>query len=143
MTMAHLARRLTRLETHLSRADAGLPWADVHDALARQQARARLTLCRRLGVDSRDPRLVDAVTLLLGDDEARSAHDAELIARWRRVHGLDDDPGEVRQRLAQRLEAMARRQREASREQPCGLGGACTRIRSARLSASGGQVKSG
>jgi hypothetical protein len=109
MTMANLARRLTRVETRLTCADTRLPWAEVHDALARQQARARLTLCQRLGVDANDPRVAEARSLLAGDDAARRARDAELIARWRRQQGLTEDLAEIRPRVTKRLEAMARR----------------------------------
>jgi hypothetical protein len=107
--MRHLARRLARLETHVDRHEDRLPWAEVHAALSRQQARVRLALCQRLGVDAGDPRVVEAMTWLVGDDPVRVAQDAEILARWRRVHGRREAPEEVRQRLAQRLEAMARR----------------------------------
>jgi hypothetical protein len=112
MTMGNLARRLSHLETRLAPPEDRLAWVDVQAAMTRQQARARVRLCQRLGVDASDPRVAEAIARLAGDDEARSAQDAELIARWRRVHGLRADAGEVRRRLAQRLEAMARRQRD-------------------------------
>jgi hypothetical protein len=105
--MANLKRRLSQMEMRLTPAEDRLAWLDVHDAVARQQARARLTLCRRLGVDTRDPRVVEAVTRLAGDDEARIAEDAEIIARWQRQQGMTIDLAEIRQRLAKRLDAMA------------------------------------
>ena len=82
----------------------------MHQALARQQARARLTLCQCLDVDPRDARLMDAMTWLVGDDPLRVAQDVDTIARWHRAQGLPEDTGDIRQRLAQRLEAIARRQ---------------------------------
>ncbi len=141
--MTNLQYRLSQLKMRLTRDDALRARADVHDALVRQGARARLKICQRLGVDASDPRVVEAVTRLAGDDAARSAHDAELIARWRRAQGIVEDAGEIRERLAQRLEAMARRQRDEARERSWGSGGVGTRIQSARLSASGGHVKRG
>jgi hypothetical protein len=112
MTMAALERRLTRLETPLTCDDDRLAWADVHQALVRQQARTRLTLCTRVGVDVQDPRVVEAMTWLVGDDPARMAQDVEFMARWPRQQGLTEDVGDVRSRLAPRLESLARRQRE-------------------------------
>ena len=60
--MTNYERRLTRLETQMDVHENGMAWADVHHALQRQTARARLTLCQRLDVDPRDPRVVEAVT---------------------------------------------------------------------------------
>jgi hypothetical protein len=118
--MGTLQRRLTRLERALDRRTDSLPWADVSHALVRQQARARLKLCQCLGVDAGDRRVVEAISLLAGDDEALIAQDAEIIARWQRQQGLTIDLAEIRQRLARRLEAMARRlQACRSSSPPC------------------------
>jgi hypothetical protein len=98
----HLARRLTPPEDRLA-------WLDVQAAMVRQQARARLTLCQRLGVAASDPRVADAITLLAGDDEARRVQDEEIIARWQRQQGLTEDLVGIRQRFTKRIESMARR----------------------------------
>ena len=108
MTVTPLARRLTRLEARLIRDEARLPWAEVHAALRRQGARARLVIGARLGLDASHPCLADASALLVGDDPARRAADDELTACWRRAQGMAEAPGAARQRLVQRLEAMAR-----------------------------------
>jgi len=108
-TMPDIERRLTRLAMHLTRDEDRLAWADVHNALARQQARARLAVCRRLDVDPHDSRVMDAMSWLGGDDPARVAQDVETIARWRRQQDIPAEAGEARQRLAERLDEMARR----------------------------------
>ena len=107
--MSHLERRLSRLEAQRDVGDDGVAWADVHHALQRQTVRARLTICQRLGVDPRDPRMVEAITWLVGDDPACIAQDADIIARWRHQQGIPADRGDVRQRVTERLDEMARR----------------------------------
>jgi hypothetical protein len=107
--MTNYKRRLTRLETHIDVDEDRMAWADVHHALQRQTARALLAMGNRLGVDPNDPRLVEALTWLMGDDPARVAQDVEIITRWRRQQGITIDTGEVRQHLSACLEAMARR----------------------------------
>jgi hypothetical protein len=107
--MTNAERRLTRLEAHMDVDDHGMAWADVHHALQRQQARAVLTLCQRLDVDPRDPRVVEAVTWLIGDDPTRESQDREIIARWRRQQGIHADTGDVRQRFTERIDTMASR----------------------------------
>ena len=98
--MAEIERRLTRLETQLAPDEARLVWADMHNALAWLQARARLAVCHRLDVDARDPRVIDAMSWLGGDDPALVTQDVETIARWRRQQGIPAEAGEARQRLA-------------------------------------------
>ena len=106
--MTNDERRLACLEARLTVHD-GVAWADVHAALMRQQARARLAIGKRLDVDPRDPRMVEALTWLVGDDPARVAQDADIITRWRHQQGIPADTGEARQRVTERLDAMARR----------------------------------
>ena len=111
--MTPLARRLARLEAHQRREEARLPWAEVHAARARQQARLRLKLGRLLQMDDRHPWVMEAMARLVGDDPARVAQDAELVAGWSRQQGREgsaEAPGAARQRLAQRLDSMGRRQ---------------------------------
>jgi hypothetical protein len=117
MSMRHLARRLARVEAHVDRHEDRLPWADVHDALARQQARVRIKLCQYLGVAASDRRVAEAISLLAGDDEARIAQDAEVMARWRRQQGITVDLAESRQRVTTRLNALADRL-QAARSHP-------------------------
>jgi hypothetical protein len=107
--MTNAERRLTRLEAHMDVDDHGMAWADVHHALQRQQARALLTLCQRLDVDPHDPRVVEALMWLVGDEPTRVRQDEEIIARWQRQQGITADTGGVRQRLTERLDEMARR----------------------------------
>jgi hypothetical protein len=107
--MTNYEQRLTILEVHLDGHENSVAWADVHHALQRQTARARLTLCQRLDVDPRDPRVVEAVTWLIGDDPTRESQDREIIARWRRQQGIHADTGDVRQRFTERIDAMASR----------------------------------
>ena len=107
--MTHHERRLRTVEARLTVHENGVAWADVHLALMRQQARARLTICQRLDVDPNDPRVMDAMTWLVGDDPLRVSQDMETIAQWRRAQGIPADTGEARQRVTTRLEAMARR----------------------------------
>jgi hypothetical protein len=107
--MTDVQRRLARLEAQMNRQADRLVWADVHAAEARQRARVCLALGKRLGVDASDPRMVDARMWLTGDDPAQVAQDAELVARWSRQQGIPADTGEVRQRVTERLEVMARR----------------------------------
>ena len=107
--MTNYERRLACLEACLTVHDNDVAWADVHAALMRQQARVRLTLCQRLDVDPHDPRLVEALTWLVGDDPAQVRQDKDIISRWRRQQGITVDTSAVRPRLTARLEAMARR----------------------------------
>jgi hypothetical protein len=58
-------------------------------------------------VDASDSRVAEAIMRLAGDDEARIARDAEIMARWQRQQGMTIDLAEIRQRFARRLEAMA------------------------------------
>ena len=105
--MSDLARRLARVEAQMTQQADRLAWAAVHAARSRQGARARLAIGHRLGMDANDPRLVDAVTLLAGDTPAQADYDAETIARGRGQHGIPDESGGARERLAKRLEDMA------------------------------------
>jgi hypothetical protein len=109
MVMANLEQRLTRLEKVLDSHTDALTWADAYDAHARQQVRAYVKICRLLGVDAHDRRVAEAISRLAGDDEARIARDAAIMARWREQQGLMEDPAEIRQRFTKRLEAIARR----------------------------------
>ena len=107
--MSDLARRLACVEAQMHQKADRLAWATVHAALSRQAARARLAIGHRLGMDARDPRLVDAMALLMGDEAAQVAQDMEMIARWHRQQGIPDESRGARERLAQRLDEMARR----------------------------------
>jgi hypothetical protein len=116
--MANLQRRLTQLEARLTRDHGPLAWGDVCDAYARVAARASVKICRRLGIDASDPRVAEEMSRLVGDDEARIARDQALLARWRDQQGLPIDGEGARQRLAARLDAMARRLQDARSHPP-------------------------
>jgi hypothetical protein len=108
--MTDVQRRLQRLEAH----DTRLAWADVHTALMRHQARARLAICRRLGIDDGDTRLVDAMDGLQGDTPDLARQDGETVAHWQRRHGVTIDRQGARRRITARLDAMARRQQRTA-----------------------------
>jgi hypothetical protein len=107
--MNHYERRLRIVEERLTVQDNDVAWVDVHGALTREQARIRLAIGNSLGVDPADPRLLNAQAWLVGDDPAQAGQDEEIIARWRRQQGITVDAGQARQRVIERLEAMARR----------------------------------
>ena len=69
-------------------------------------------------MDPRDPRMVEALTWLVGDDPARVSQDAEIITRWRYQQGLPADTGNVRQRVTARIDTMARRQQACALSLP-------------------------
>jgi predicted glycoside hydrolase/deacetylase ChbG (UPF0249 family) len=107
--MMNHERRLTRLEAQRDVDTDCVAWADVHAAMMRQQARARLAIGQHLDLDPGNPCLVDALMWLSGDNPARIAQDVEITARWQRQHGIRADTGDVRQRFTERLDAMTRR----------------------------------
>jgi hypothetical protein len=108
--MASLDARLTRLETALRPAHDPPPWAAVDAAQRRQAARVRRRLGERLGLAASDPCMVEARAWVVGDDPARRAADDDLIARWHRAQGFTEEVRGARDRLAERLATMARRQ---------------------------------
>jgi hypothetical protein len=104
-------QRLTRLERLQAEQDTP-PWPEVNAAFTRYTARARLALGERLGTEPDHVAMVSARETLRGDTLEQERTDQDLIARWRRTHPTPD-PGDARQQLAAKLEAIARRLREA------------------------------
>ncbi len=106
-------RRLARIEARLHAPDERVAWVAVDAAAQRQRARARLKICRLLGVNPDDRRVQDALALLVNDSSECIAQDAALVQRWHRQAGIVTEPGEAHQRLSERLEAIAQRLRAA------------------------------
>jgi len=104
-------KRLEQLE-RLQAAQDTPPWEEVHAAFTRYTARVRLVWTERIGAEPDHVALVAARETLRDDSPEREAADLDLIARWRRTHPTPD-PGDARQQLAAKLEAIARRLREA------------------------------
>lgn len=65
--MATDAHRLRRLEAAAHGRSDRLAWADVHAALTRQQAKARLMVYRAMRSDAADPRQAEALAMLRAD----------------------------------------------------------------------------
>jgi hypothetical protein len=108
--VAHLKRRLATLEAQMApHARHQVTWAEMHAAVQRQQARVRLKVCRRLGVEAMDPRVMRVEAQLVPDSPEQRAQDEETLDRWRQQQGRPPDHGEIRERIVQRLETMARR----------------------------------
>ena len=115
--MANFQRRLARLEA--ARAHQDTPaWPAVDAALRRQTARVRLVVGERLGTAADHFAMVDARKTLGEDTPEREAADLETINRWRRVHRTPEPPGDVRQRLLEKIDAIARRVRARLQETP-------------------------
>ena len=108
--MASLQRRLERLEAAIAQQDTPA-WLEVDAALTRQTARVRLVVGERLGTAADHFAMVDARKTLGEDTPEREAADLETINRWRRVHRIPEPPGDVRQRLLEKIDAIARRVR--------------------------------
>ena len=108
--MANLRRRLERLEAAQARQDTPA-WPEVDAALRRQTARVRLVVGERLGTETDHYAMVHVQEILRDDTPEREASDRELIGRWRRVHRTPEPPGDVRQRLLEKIDAIARRVR--------------------------------
>ena len=87
-----------------------LSWTTVHAAERRRQARVRLTIARCLEVSDTYPGVAEARMVLAEDAPEQAAHDAALVCRWRQAHGIVVGAAGARARIAERLEAMARRQ---------------------------------
>jgi hypothetical protein len=101
--MPNLNTRLTRLETRLG--SPPTPWAALAAAVRRSQARARLKLCALLGVDPKDPRVLEAAGHLTHETAAQRQADEALM----HAHKRPPDAGDVRARIMQRLDEMATR----------------------------------
>ncbi len=66
-------------------------------------------LGERLGTAADHVAMVDARETLGEDTREREVADLEMIQRWRRVHRTPDPLGDVRQRLMEKIEAIASR----------------------------------
>jgi hypothetical protein len=108
--VANLQRRLERLEAASAQQDTPA-WPEVDAALRRQTARVRLVVGERLGTAADHYAMVDARETLGEDTPEQEAADLELISRWRCVHRTAEVPGDVRQRLREKIDAIARRVR--------------------------------
>jgi hypothetical protein len=107
-----LRRRVYRelFEQLQARIDGQEMTADtVADATRRLQARARLRIARGLQARDEAPGIADAVAALADDSPAQAARDEALVGRWRQAHGIVEDAGGARARIAERLEQMAAR----------------------------------
>jgi hypothetical protein len=109
-----IEKRLERLERLQAEQDTP-PWPEVNAAFTRYTARVHLALGERLGTEPDHFAIVAARETLRDDTPAREVEDLNLIARWRRTHPTPN-PGDARQQLAAKLEAIARRIREAHNE---------------------------
>jgi hypothetical protein len=107
--MTNLQRRMESLEEAMDRRDAQVAWPEVGAALRRQQARVRLKVCRRLGLDPDDCCVREAAALLIDDTAELTAQDAAMVQRWCRQEGIVTEHRGVRQRLMQKFDAIARR----------------------------------
>ena len=92
---------LQRLGELLQPQESPPSWAQVHAARERYTARVRRKLARLLGVEATATD-VDECPRQIQEDE-------QILARWRQSQGLTEDPGDVRGRIVQRLDDMARR----------------------------------
>jgi hypothetical protein len=101
-------RRLDKLEARLD-ADEAPAWRVVDAALTRQTARIRLVVGERLGTAADHVVMIAARETLGVDTCEREAADLEVIHRWRRVHPTPEPPGDVRQRLLDKIEQIASR----------------------------------
>ncbi len=104
-------KRLERLERRQAAQDTP-PWPEVNAAFTRYTARVRLVWAERIGAEPDHVAMVNAREILGNDTPEQKRVDRDLIARWRRTHPTPD-PGDARQQLAAKLEAIARRLREA------------------------------
>jgi len=62
--------------------------------------------------------MVNARAQLGEDTPAQEAADLEIISRWRRVHTTAEVQGDVRQRLLEKIDAIARRVRARVQQMP-------------------------
>jgi hypothetical protein len=101
--------RLAKLEAQLAASDERVAWAAVDAAMHRQQARARIKMCRLLGVDHDDARYAEAAAVLTDDGMALQAQDADTLARWRQQEGIVDETEGAKERLMEKIDEMAAR----------------------------------
>jgi ATP-dependent exoDNAse (exonuclease V) beta subunit len=90
-----------------------LSWPVFLTAQRRMQARVRLTIARRLGVDDTHPSLAEALLALAEEAPEQAARDEALVRRWCQAHGIAGEAAGARAHVAARLEAMARREQAA------------------------------